>query len=395
VNPVQPGARVFAFYLPQFHPIPENDEWWGRGFTEWTNAARAKPLFRGHYQPHVPADLGFYDLRVPEVRAAQAALAREYGVEAFCYYYYWFAGKRLLERPFDEVLNSGEPDLPFCLCWANATWTGVWHGEPNRILVEQTYPGKEDAAAHFERLLPAFRDPRYATVDGKPVYVVHRPLDIPEARAVMDSFRAMAKRAGLAGLHLVGVTPHKVWSPRDYGFDALVIQRMPALDRAIPWRHPVTKLKAWMGGHTLTVRQYREYIDRLMTPHVSELEYYPCLLPNWDNTPRSGMNGLVLDGSTPELFRQHVRDALRRIRSKPREHRLVFLKSWNEWAEGNYVEPDLRFGRGYLEALRGELLEDAIGSARPAQPEATSAAQQTGASRELPADPAKRHAAVP
>jgi hypothetical protein len=354
-------SRVIAFYLPQYHPIPENDHWWGKGFTEWTNTAKARPLFRGHYQPHVPADFGFYDLRVPEVRAAQAALARQYGLEGFCYYYYWFAGKRLLERPFNEVLNSGEPAFPFCLCWANATWTGVWHGEPNRILIEQTYPGKADDEAHFDELLRAFRDPRYVTVDGKPLYVVHRPLDIPNVRSVMDSFRAMAERAGLKGLHLVGVTPHKVWNPHDYGFDALIIQRMPALDGAIPWRYPVTKLKALLGKHRLTVRPYSDCLSKLITPHVSQLEYYPCLLPNWDNTPRSGMNGLVLEGSTPELFRQHVRDALTRIQAKPQQHRLVFLKSWNEWAEGNHMEPDLRFGLGYLEALRSELLASEAG----------------------------------
>jgi len=360
-----------AFYLPQFHPIPENDEWWGNGFTEWTNTAKARPLFRGHYQPHVPADLGFYDLRVPETRAEQAALACEYGVEAFCYYYYWFAGKRLLERPFDEVLRSGNPDLPFCLCWANATWTGVWHGDPDRVLIEQTYPGKKDDVAHFERLLPAFRDPRYVTVDGRPLYLVHRPLDIPDVRSMMASFRAMAERAGLKGLHLVGVTPHNVWKPADHGFDALVIQRMPALDGAIPWRYPLVKLKARLGRHRLTVHQYRDYLAKLVTHHVSELEYYPCLFPNWDNTPRSGMNGLVLEGSTPELFGQHVRDTLLRIQSKPQEHRLVFLKSWNEWAEGNHVEPDLRFGLGYLEALRSELLEKGIEDESRAQPEVT------------------------
>ena len=359
------NARVIAFYLPQYHPIPENDEWWGKGFTEWTNAAKARRLFRGHYQPHLPADLGFYDLRVPEARAAQADLAREYGVEAFCYYYYWFAGKRLLERPFNEVLSSGKPDLPFCLCWANATWTGVWHGEPNRILVEQTYPGGADEAAHFAELLAAFRDPRYVTVDGKPLYVVHRPLDMPDVRSMTERFRAMAARAGLKGLHLVGVTAHQIWNPKDYGFDALVIQRMPALDGSIPWRYPLAKLKARLGNHRLTVRDYADYIGKVITPHASLLQYYPCLFPNWDNTPRSGMNGLVLHGSTPELFRRHVREALIKVRDKPAQQRLVFLKSWNEWAEGNYVEPDLEYGRGYLEALRAELAAMAPEAALP------------------------------
>jgi lipopolysaccharide biosynthesis protein len=168
-------ARAIALYLPQFHPIPENDEWWGKGFTEWTNTAKAKPVFRGHYQPHVPADLGFYDLRVPETREAQTALARRYGIEGFCYYHYWFAGRRILERPFDAVLHSGTPDFPFCLCWANATWAGVWYGEPNRVLIKQTYPGQADHEAHFRALLPAFKDPRYIRVDGKPVFLIFQP----------------------------------------------------------------------------------------------------------------------------------------------------------------------------------------------------------------------------
>ena len=168
-------ARVIAFYLPQFHPIPENDEWWGKGFTEWTNTAKAKPLFPGHYQPHVPADLGFYDLRVPETRIAQAEMAKEYGIEGFCYYHYWFAGKRLLERPFDEVLNSGMPDFPFCLCWANQTWTGIWHGSPDRVLIEQTYPGPEDEEVILIICCKAFHDQRYIKVDGKPMFLVYCP----------------------------------------------------------------------------------------------------------------------------------------------------------------------------------------------------------------------------
>ena len=357
------SARVVAFYLPQFHPIAENDEWWGKGFTEWTNAAKARPLFRGHRQPDLPGELGFYDLRLAEVRHAQAALARQYGIEAFCYYYYWFAGKRLLERPLNEVIESGKPDLPYCLCWANASWTGVWHGEPHRVLIEQTYPGARDYESHFGFLLKAFRDPRYLRVEGKPVYVVHRPLDIPDVRRVMELFRSLAAAAGLEGLHLVGVTPHQVWDPKQYGLDALVVQRMPALNGHVPWRYPSAKLKAKLRGNRLTVLRYADWLGHLITPHTARREYYPCLLPNWDNTPRSGMNGLVLEGSTPGLFRRHVREAVTKVREKPWQHRLVFLKSWNEWAEGNHVEPDARFGRGYLEALRAELSAAATDSA--------------------------------
>src|SRR4030066_949188 len=190
-------ARVIALYLPQYPPIPENDEWWGRGFTEWTNTAKARTLFRGHYQPHVPADLGFYDLRVPETRIAQAEMAKEYGIEAFCYYHYWFAGKSLLERPFAEVLESGKPDFPFCLCWANQTWTGIWHGAPNRILIEQTYPGMEDHRRHFEALLPAFCDKRYLKVAGKPLFAIYNPMELPATPRVLELWRGLAANAGL------------------------------------------------------------------------------------------------------------------------------------------------------------------------------------------------------
>ena len=212
-------ARPIAFYLPQFHPIPENDKWWGPGFTEWTNTAKARPLFRGHYQPHVPADLGFYDLRQPETREAQARMAREHGVEAFCYYHYWFGhGRRLLERPFEEVLRSGQPDFPFCLCWANETWTGVWHGLSNRVLVQQEYPGADDDRRHFETLLPAFRDQRYVKVDGRPLFLVYSPAGLPDAKAFTTLWQRLAKEAGLPGLYLVGIA-NEPWQPEPNGFD--------------------------------------------------------------------------------------------------------------------------------------------------------------------------------
>jgi glycosyl transferase family WbsX len=346
-------ARLIAFYLPQFHPIPENDEWWGKGFTEWTNSAKARPLFRGHHQPHLPADLGFYDLRLAETRAAQAALAREYGVEGFCYYHYWFAGKQILERPFNEVLASGEPDFPFCLCWANQTWTGIWHGAPDRVLIEQTYPGEADYRAHFDSLLPAFRDPRYIRVDGKPLFVLYQPHAIPDARNVMEFWRGLAARSGLKGLYLVGNDVGEN-SPADLGLDALLAYELPERRPSFSLRTPVQwalrQLDALRGRPT--VYRYEDVFPSIPTPERPGGENFPCIIPNWDNTPRSGKHGLVLQGSTPELFRRHAAEALERVRNKPAEHRIVFVKSWNEWAEGNYLEPDVEFGRGYLEALR-------------------------------------------
>lgn len=363
--------RLIAFYLPQFHPIPENDEWWGKGFTEWTNTAKAKPLFKGHYQPNVPADLGFYDLRLPETRAAQAVMAKKYGIEGFCYYHYWFAGRRLLERPFDEVLNSGQPDFPFCLCWANEDWTGIWHGAPNRMLMKQTYPGMEDHKQHFDYLIRAFADPRYIKVEGKPVFVVYRPHDLPDVKAVTDLWRKMAVAAGFPDLYLIAHHCELDWDPPSLiGFDSVLLVRMAPkreyMEKWATWRTPIWKLRlkiaAWR--RLPTIHQYEHVIDN-MVPNVLETrEAIPCVIPNWDNTPRSGRNGLTLQGSTPDLFRIQFRKALHFASRSPIGQRFVFVKSWNEWAEGNYLEPDLRFGHGYLKVIREELdrLSDATNS---------------------------------
>jgi lipopolysaccharide biosynthesis protein len=351
-----PRARVISFYLPQFHPIPENDEWWGKGFTEWTNVGKAQPMFPGHYQPHVPADLGFYDLRLPETRAAQAELAQVHGIEAFCYWHYWFSGRRILERPFAEVLKSGEPKLPFCLGWANQTWSGIWHGDPDRILIEQTYPGAADHEAHFNTVLQALGDERYVRVDGKPLFYVYRPMSIPEVRRFTDVWRNLAHRAGLPGLYLVAEGGRE-WNPAEHGFDASVTVNLPSLQGWQPWWHPMQRLQwEWRKRRGLpTIIRYEDAEPDILPPRRSGIKSHPCLLPNWDNTPRSGRNGLVLHDSTPELFRRQVRRGIAIAESGPPEERLLFIKSWNEWAEGNHLEPDLKFGRGYLEVIREEL----------------------------------------
>ena len=355
------AARLISFYLPQFHPIPENDFWWGTGFTEWTNTAKARPLFPGHYQPHVPSELGFYDLRVPETREAQAALAREHGVEAFCYYHYWFGGKLLLERPFDEVLASKSPSFPFCLCWVNQTWTGIWHGAPDRVLIQQTYPDYQDHRNHFFWLLRAFTDPRYLTVQGKPLFCIFRPMEIPEVRRLTDFWRELALKTGLKGLHLVGIHENPEWSPQQYGFDASVTPRLPPLRQWISWRQPILRMRRdrEVRRGMPTTYSYADIWSELVHT-VDSGHNYPCLIPNWDNTPRSGANGLVLQDSTPELFARQVEKAISAVRNKAVDYRIVFVKSWNEWAEGNHLEPDLRFGRGYLKVLKKALhIQDA------------------------------------
>ena len=352
----QSWPKTIAYYLPQFHPIRENDEWWGNGFTEWRNVAGAKPLFRGHYQPQLPADLGFYDLRVPETREAQAELARSHGVYAFCYYYYWFAGKRILERPFDEVLESGKPEFPFCLCWANGSWTGIWKNAPDRVLIEQTYPGKEDYEKHFRMLQRAFEDERYVQVDGKPLILIDRVQEVPDLPQVTDYWRELAVKAGFKGIHVTGIRAFD-WRPEQYGVDASVTHRLAKQTGHIPWRYPLRRLhkKLSREQYELTIYNYADIADGFIEATEPDFVDYPCIVPNWDNTPRCNVNGIVYHQSTPELFRKVVQKAFARVANASQEHRLVFLKSWNEWAEGNYIEPDLRWGTSYLEVLRQEL----------------------------------------
>jgi Glycosyltransferase WbsX len=354
-------ARIIAFYLPQFHPIPENDEWWGKGFTEWTNVARARPLYPGHLQPRLPSELGYYDLRVAETRAQQSALAQEYGIQGFCYWHYWFEGRRILERPFSEVLASSQPDFPFCLGWANQSWTGIWHGAADRVLMHQTYGGEADARRHFEAILPALLDSRYLCVDGCPIFVVHDPVDLPQSRLFTSLWRQWARAEGLPGIFFLA-TGDGDWNPHDHGFDGRII--------ANPWRVLRQRtppfydrlLARWFGGRDSTWLAKRLFgwptrvpygdVLRHAVPHKLSPSDIPSVLPNWDNTPRSGRDGIVVTGSSPELFARHLDMAISSVESRPFDHRLVFIKSWNEWAEGNFVEPDVVYGCSYLEAIR-------------------------------------------
>lgn len=327
-------------------------------------------MFANHYQPRLPADLGFYDLRVPEVRMAQAEMAREHGIEAFCYWHYWFAGKRLLERPFNEVLCSGQPDFPFCLAWANASWTGIWHGQPDRVLIAQTYPGRADYKAHFDAILPALTDERYLTVEGKPLFVVYLPDDLPDPIAFTDCWRELALQAGLKGLYLVGHAGDPTWNPGAYGFDAAVLKnpriifsklrhirrnKLPVkILRKLSKRDSEQWQRRLLGRPT--VYQYADALKVALPALSSSFTQFPTVIPNWDNTPRSGLDGVVLQCSTPALFQEHLQQALQQIKHRPYESRILFIKSWNEWAEGNYLEPDQRFGRGYLEVVRDAIL---------------------------------------
>lgn len=353
--------RVIAFYLPQFHPTPDNDKWWGKGFTEWTNVAKARPLFPGHYQPHLPADLGFYDLRLPQVREEQCALAREAGVDGFCYWSYWFGnGKEELELPFNEVLASGKPDFPFMLCWANESWHSKFWKMDGSIekttLVEQTYPGDEDIDRHFYHRLPAFRDHRYIKVDGKPVFMVYNYEDHPQMARFISRWNELARKEGMPGIYFIAhiklhINRETFAHIRSLGFDAINTCRIwDAEERRITyWSKTFRRWKAGITGYP----KYRDYgttTPLYFTDEDRDPTVFPTLIPNWDHSPRSGKAGVILHDSTPEKFKLHALDVLSGVREKPGPN-FVFIRAWNEWGEGNHMEPDLRFGKGFIRAL--------------------------------------------
>lgn len=350
--------KSLALYLPQFHPIPENDKWWGSGFTEWTNVAKAKPLFKGHMQPRLPADLGFYDLRLPEARQAQAELASQYGIYGFCYWHYWFGGRQLLERPLKEVVASGRPDFPFCIAWANQTWSGTWHGLSNRkILVEQTYPGLKDYTAHFYALLDTFQDPRYIEVSGKKLVFIFRPMDIPEPNRFIGCWQELALKEGLGGFHMVGMHMDQDWNPQSSGYNAMVqtwINREQLRYRPIPNNVLDRFFQSFnnqTGKQQPALISYRSYVHQFETAVLNK-HTYPLVYSDWDNTPRCGKDGWLFNDFSPELFEELCFKAMKATVNKPADEQFLIIKSWNEWAEGNYLEPDQRYGHACLHAFR-------------------------------------------
>jgi len=354
-------VKILSFYLPQYHPIPENNEWWGEGFTEWTNTAKARPLFPGHYQPHLPADLGYYDLRLPDDREAQASLAKEYGLGGFVYWHYWFGdGKQLLERPFAEVLESGKPDFPFCLAWANQSWTGVWHGLGDKVLIEQTYPGKDDYIAHFEHLLKAFHDQRYLRIENKPVFIVFSPQLLPDAGFFTTLWNELAVEHGFEGIYFIGIH-FEPWNFRGDGFNGTTFHQpshyLADYRRAHPWKSRLNALTDIIFNHAPKRFDFEKLANTYQFDRFLETNVMPAIIPNWDNTPRSSRRGWVFENTTPGVFKNHLRAAIKSVKNKPHDKQVVFVKSWNEWAEGNYLEPDRRWGMGFLEAIREVLSE--------------------------------------
>jgi lipopolysaccharide biosynthesis protein len=341
-----PSVRAIAFYLPQYHPIPENDLWWGKGFTDWTNVTRARPNFAGHYQPQLPADFGFYDLRLPETLERQAALARGYGLYGFCYYYYWFAGKRLLERPIEQMRESGKPDFPYCLCWANENWTRRWDGKDDHVLIAQN-PSAADDAALIRELLVHFRDPRYIRVDGKPVFIVYRVGMLPDPLATAATWRDVCRSEGVGDLYLCVAKTYDTTDPSLYGFDALV-EFPPHGIKTLPVNQQIEFTNPDFSGFVYDYRHVVE--DLLLRPDVPYIRHH-TLMPGWDNTARRRDHANIFINASPEIYEVWLREVVARTTERRRsEERLVFINAWNEWAEGAHLEPDQRYGHQYLQA---------------------------------------------
>jgi len=383
-------VKPIALVLPQFHPIPENDQWWGKGFTEWTNVVKGKPRFRGHYQPHLPKDLGYYDLRLPEIREAQAELARQYGIFGFCYYHYWFNGRRVLERPVDDMLTLGKPDFPFMLCWANENWSRNWDGGFNDILLQQSY-SIEDFVAHARHLVKYFRDPRYIRINGKVVFAIYKDLGIDNIEESLTAFREELKQHGIEVFLCrfecwIGTLDNfeQAFSLFDAGieFQPLTRQFKKMASRTMGqncarYMNPMNYLR-WMGRRlNLKARasdrvfQYKDVVENDLSFDFQQGKpIFPGVCPGWDNSARRMDGGaLILDESTPEIFEYWVKKKIAKTNWDLLPEQFLFVNAWNEWAEGNHLEPCERWGTQYLSALSNALLtgtpDDCSDSAGP------------------------------
>jgi O-antigen biosynthesis protein len=340
------NVRLIAFYLPQFHPIPENDKWWGKGFTEWTNVAKAVPQFVGHYQPHLPIDLGFYDLRLVDVLRAQVALAKHYGIYGFCFHHYYFGGKRLLELPVNNLLANPDIDLPFCLCWANENWTRRWDGSDHEVLISQSHSPSDDIV-FLEDIIAAFQDPRYIRVGGQPLLIVYRATLLPDARATVARWKKHCAKKGIAEPFLVAARSFDVSDPRSLGFDASV-QFPPHQISAVEVTHKMAVINADYSGR---VYDYREFLEAALRRREEEFLNFSCVMPSWDNEARKPGRGHTFAFSSPKQYGRWLdAECEKALKRRNTNHRLVFVNAWNEWTEGAHLEPDRKYGYAYLNA---------------------------------------------
>lgn len=340
------NIKLIAYYLPQYYEIEFNNKYWGKGHTEWTDAANAKPLFKGHYQPHVPADLGFYNLLMPETRKAQAEMAKEYGVDGFCYWHYWFGnGETIMEKPFQAVLESGEPDFPFCLCWANHSWHNP---KTKEIILEQKYFGEEDYIKHFQYLLPAFKDKRYIKINNKPIFNIFSSQTLPNINDFITLWNQLAIKEGFNGIYFIGLaqTPEEYITNTKFNLSAINVSRLKDFflyQNFIQQRF----INPYMKYHAYEYEEAAKYF--ISSDDINE-NIIPTIIPGWDHSPRSGKDALILKNYTPKKFEQHLHHAFKTVSQK--NNKLCFIKAWNEWGEGNHLEPDLKYGLAFLETLK-------------------------------------------
>lgn len=358
--------KFLAYYLPQYHPIPENDKWWGKGFTEWTNVAKAKPLFEGHYQPILPGELGFYDLRVPETQEQQANLAKEYGIDGFIYYQYWFGkNKMLLEKPAEAMLQNKNVTIPFCFCWANETWKGIWHGLDNPdVLIEQTYQGDLGYRAYFDYLLPFFKDERYIKVDNKPMFHIYKLEDIPDLEVFLGVFNQLATDNGFDGIWFVAThaNPNSViLNPLIYGQVGINVFNSMRYEQSFRYRSGTflgkverkifKKFRFLLVNTNPFILNYKIAVEKLQVNFIHK-KHIACVFPNWDNSARAGKKAMIFKNASPENWKQYLKITLDEVEKNSENPPFIVIKSWNEWAEGNHLEPDAKFGRQWLEALK-------------------------------------------
>jgi lipopolysaccharide biosynthesis protein len=353
--------KSIAIYLPQFHPVAENDSWWGKGFTEWTNVVKAKARFEGHYQPHLPANLGFYDLRLQESRLAQEALAKAYGVHGFCYYHYWFNGKRMLYEPLDRKMSNPVEDLPFMMCWANENWTRNWNGGDNQILLKQEY-GFEDDKTHIEHLLPYFKDDRYIKVDGKPIFIIYRPKFFPEIEKTIKIWRDEVKKAGFPDLY-IGFSQNfeHQFEPQSKGFDfGFEFQpNFSSLSHGVSYdstffRKVKRRIRKKLGLRAESFQYYHDYSQYVekQKRFGFKKNIYAGVTPMWDNSARRKENPFILHNSTPEKYKNWLQHIKENYSWETVPENFLFINAWNEWAEGNHLEPCQKWGTAYLEATK-------------------------------------------